>query len=239
MIILRLRSTKIGKIRFASHRDIAKVWERAFRRANIPLIYSEGFSPRPKIAYGLALPTGAESECEYLDVKVDDERIGISRILEIPEQLTELLPEGIKVTGMTEINSKAISLQQAVTACAWEMTIAQDKNYVDQWITNVLDSKELIVERTRKGKNVKDDIRPFIVGIDESEINEEGQVVLKAELRTQPRSLRPSEFMKSKLPNLTQIKLCRKKQFIETGDKRLDPLEVGQSLETNMELCSS
>ncbi len=239
MIILRLRSTKIGKIRFASHRDIAKVWERAFRRANIPLIYSEGFSPRPKIAYGLALPTGAESECEYLDVKVDDERIGISRILEIPEQLTELLPEGIKVTGMTEIDSKAISLQQAVTACAWEMTIAQDKNYVDQWITNVLGSKELIVERTRKGKNVKDDIRPFIVGIDESEINEEGQVVLKAELRTQPRSLRPSEFMKSKLPNLTQIKLCRKKQFIEIGDRRLDPLEVGQSLETNMELCSS
>tara|TARA_B100000902_G_C27206065_1_gene861715 strand:+ start:382 stop:1101 length:720 start_codon:yes stop_codon:yes gene_type:complete len=239
VIILRLRSTKIGKIRFASHRDIAKVWERAFRRANIPLIYSEGFSPRPKIAYGLALPTGAESECEYLDVKVDDERIGISRILEIPEQLTELLPEGIKVTGMTEINRKAISLQQAVTACAWEMTIAQDKNYVDQWITNVLDSKELIIERTRKGKNVKDDIRPFIVGIDESEINEDGQVVLKAELRTQPRSLRPSEFMKSKLPNLTQIKLCRKKQFIETGDRRLDPLEVGRSLETNMELCSS
>ena len=239
MIILRLRSTKIGKIRFASHRDIAKVWERAFRRANIPLIYSEGFSPRPKIAYGLALPTGAESECEYLDVKVDDERIGISRILEIPERLTELLPEGIKVTGMTEINSKAVSLQQAVTACAWEMTIAQDKNYVDQWITNVLDSKELIVERTRKGKNVKDDIRPFIVGIDESEINEEGQVVLRVELRTQPRSLRPSEFMKSKLPNLTQVNLCRKKQFIETGDRRLDPLEVGQSLETSMELCSS
>ena len=239
MIILRLRSTKIGKIRFASHRDIAKVWERAFRRAKIPLIYSEGFSPRPKIAYGLALPTGAESECEYLDVKVDDERIGISRILEIPEQLTELLPEGIKVTGMTEINSKAISLQQAVTACAWEMTIAEDKSSVDQWVTNVLDSKELIVERTRKGKNVKDDIRPFIVGIDESEINEEGHVVLKVELRTQPRSLRPSEFMKSKLPNLTQVELCRKKQFIETGDRRLDPLEVGQSLGTNMELCSS
>ena len=49
MILLRVRSTKNGKIRFASHRDIAKVWERAFRRAKIPLIYSEGFSPRPKI----------------------------------------------------------------------------------------------------------------------------------------------------------------------------------------------
>ena len=105
MILLRVRSTKNGKIRFASHRDIAKVWERAFRRAKIPLIYSEGFSPRPKIAFGLALPTGAESECEYLDVKVDDERISTSQILEIPELITKLLPEGMKVTGMTEIDS--------------------------------------------------------------------------------------------------------------------------------------
>ena len=74
MIILRLHSTKKGKIRFASHRDIAKVWERALRRANIPLIYSEGFSPRPKIAFGLALPTGAESECEYLDVQINNKK---------------------------------------------------------------------------------------------------------------------------------------------------------------------
>ncbi len=58
-MILRLQTTKIGKIRFASHRDIAKVWERSLRRAEIPLVYSEGFSPRPKIAFGLALPTGA------------------------------------------------------------------------------------------------------------------------------------------------------------------------------------
>ena len=239
MIILRLRSTKIGKIRFASHRDIAKVWERAFRRANIPMIYSEGFSPRPKIAYGLALPTGAESECEYLDVRINDERIDISRVMEIPELLTDLLPEGMRVTGMTEIDKKATSLQQAVTACAWEITVAEDKDYVDKWITTVVESKELIIERTRKGKIVTDDIRPFIMSVDGSKIGEDGYVVLKAELRTQPRSLRPSEFMKSKQPNLTQLKLRRQKQFIDTRDGRLDPLEVGQSLETNMELCSS
>ena len=67
---------------------------------------------------------------------------------------------------------------------------------------------------------------------------EEGHVVLNAELRTQPRSLRPSEFLKSKQPYLTQLNLRRKRQFIDTGDKRLDPLEVGRSLEANMELCS-
>ena len=72
MLALRLRSTKTGKIRFASHRDIAKVWERTLRVSNIPLVYSQGFSPRPKISYGLVLPTGAESDCEFIDIQVDD-----------------------------------------------------------------------------------------------------------------------------------------------------------------------
>ena len=73
-MILRLQTTKLAN-RFASHRDIAKVWERSLRRAEIPLVYSEGFSPRPRIAFGLALPTGAESECEYLDFHLDDQNM--------------------------------------------------------------------------------------------------------------------------------------------------------------------
>ena len=86
-MILRLQTTKIGKIRFASHRDIAKVWERSLRRAEIPLVYSEGFSPRPRIAFGLALPTGAESECEYLDFHLDDQKYETSNISSIPKFL--------------------------------------------------------------------------------------------------------------------------------------------------------
>ena len=107
-MILRLQTTKIGKIRFASHRDIAKVWERSLRRAEIPLIYSEGFSPRPKIAFGLALPTGAESECEYLDFHLDDKRYEACRIKSIPEELTNFLPEGIEITGMVKMQGKYV-----------------------------------------------------------------------------------------------------------------------------------
>ncbi|HVT77145.1 MAG TPA: TIGR03936 family radical SAM-associated protein, partial [Acidimicrobiales bacterium] len=64
---LRIRYTKLGKVRWISHRDIARCVERAVRRAKLPVAYSEGFSPRPRIAFGLALPTGAESSAEYLD----------------------------------------------------------------------------------------------------------------------------------------------------------------------------
>ena len=65
---VRFRFTKTGKIRFTSHRDVARMWERALRRARLPVAYTEGCSPRPKLSFGLALPTGCESNAEYLDV---------------------------------------------------------------------------------------------------------------------------------------------------------------------------
>ena len=65
---LRIRFAKIGRVRWTSHRDVARMWERALRRARLPVAYTEGFSPRPKLSFGLALPTGCESEAEYLDV---------------------------------------------------------------------------------------------------------------------------------------------------------------------------
>ena len=68
---LRIRFSKHGKVRFTSHRDVARIWERSLRRAGIPVACSAGFSPRPKISFGLALPTGYSSDAEYLDVEVD------------------------------------------------------------------------------------------------------------------------------------------------------------------------
>ena len=67
---VRLRFTKVGKVRWTSHRDLARMLERAFRRTQLPLAYSGGFSPRPKVSFGLALPTGAESVAEYLDLEL-------------------------------------------------------------------------------------------------------------------------------------------------------------------------
>ena len=64
----RMRFSKLGKIRFTSHRDVARIWERALRRATLPVAYTEGYSPHPKLSFGLALSTGHESLGEYLDV---------------------------------------------------------------------------------------------------------------------------------------------------------------------------
>ena len=65
---IRIAFSKHGKVRFTSHRDIARIWERALRRSALPVAYSEGFNPRPRLSFGLALSTGHESNGEYIDV---------------------------------------------------------------------------------------------------------------------------------------------------------------------------
>src|SRR5512132_125321 len=67
---LRLRYAKRGRLRFSSHRDFQRAFERALRRAAVPMAYSAGFNPHPKISFAGAAPTGAASEAEYLEIAV-------------------------------------------------------------------------------------------------------------------------------------------------------------------------
>ena len=113
----RVRFAKRGKVRFLSHRDLARVWERALRRAGIRVAYSEGFSPRPRLSFGLALSTGYESLGEYLDIDLVDD-------LE-PDELVALvnpsLPVGMEAQAAIRIPPGTDSLQQAVTSSSWEI----------------------------------------------------------------------------------------------------------------------
>ena len=72
---LRIRFSKLGKVRFVGHRDVARIMERALRRCGVPVTYSEGFSPRLRMSFGLALPTCYESEAEYLDVPLNPDLV--------------------------------------------------------------------------------------------------------------------------------------------------------------------
>src|SRR5690348_5762632 len=88
---VRICYAKRGRLRFTSHRDFARAFERALRRAEVPMAYSAGFTPHPKISYVGASPTGAASEAEYLE-------IGLTREVDLDELRTMLdaaLPEGL------------------------------------------------------------------------------------------------------------------------------------------------
>ena len=95
---LRLRYTKRGRLRFTSHRDIARAFERALRRAQVPMAYSAGFSPHPKISWVGAAPTGVASEAEYVEISVAV-RVDLEQLR---AALDDSLPEGIDVVEVVE-----------------------------------------------------------------------------------------------------------------------------------------
>jgi radical SAM-linked protein len=95
---LVVRYAKRGKMRFASHRDVARAFERGVRRAGLPIAYSPGFSPHPKISYAGGAPTGVASEAEYLSLALTARQT----VTLVCEQLDAALPDGIDVIDVTE-----------------------------------------------------------------------------------------------------------------------------------------
>ena len=240
MTPIRIKFTKDGKIRFTSHRDVARIWERSLRMANVPMVYSEGYSPRPRIAFGLALPTGYESDGEYIDIQLDDAQPMGFGIDELAVVLNKALPQGMGVVDTAILEPRTPSLQQAVTSCVWDITVKQTIDDLNEWTARVLDASSIVLERERKGKRVTDDLRPFIHNLDV--IRPSGatsDTVLRAELGTQPRSLRPSELLSALEPSIDARLVRRRTQWIEQDGARLEPLQVGAAPVPRTTECAS
>ncbi|KOT35895.1 radical SAM protein [Streptomyces caelestis] len=114
---IRLRYTKRGRLRFTSHRDFQRAFERALRRAEVPMAYSAGFTPHPKVSYANAAPTGTGSEAEYLEIALTEPRD--------PERLRALLdesmPAGLDIVDAVE--ARASGLADRLTASVWELRL--------------------------------------------------------------------------------------------------------------------
>lgn len=216
---VRIRFSKLGKIRFTSHRDVARVWERALRRATIPVAYSEGFSPHPKLSFGLALSTGHESLGEYLDV---DLAHGVAiDVEELPARLDPCLPVGLDVQAAAEIAPGTPSLQQAVTSCTWRIEVTGlGTTELNEQVDRLLAADQLIATRERKGQPVTDDLRPALLSLTVDD------VTLEAELATQPRGFRPSELVGLLGEGADEGRVCRMHQWITADGARREPLPL-------------
>lgn len=255
---MRARFTKRGKVRFLSHRDIARVWERALRKVDLPIAYTEGFTPRPKVHFGLALSVGHESLGEYLDIDLESPLdtstcpgdLASRPYDDVARRLCDALPDGIDCVALAAITGPGMSLQEAVTSCTWSIVIeGGSASEAADAVAAVLAAPSLIINRERKGKVTKDDIRPYVrslyldpdqgralatIGqpgvppapIASAELAAAGGVALVAELGTQPRTLRPAELVAALGPGWRERRVCRLHQWIDHGDERLEPLAV-------------
>jgi radical SAM-linked protein len=198
---IRLRYAKLGKVRFLGHRDLARVWERSWRKAQLPIVYTEGFSPRPKMHFGLALSVGFESLGEYLDIDVPDVRdidvpdeVAVD-VEALPARLTPMLPDGVEVQAAAVIERSTTSLQEAVTSCTWHLEVAgPPSDAIADAGERLMAADTVELGRERKGKVTVDDIRPYVRSITTSGPGHRG-TRLEVELGTQPRGLRPTELV--------------------------------------------
>jgi radical SAM-linked protein len=115
---VRLRYAKRGRLRFTSHRDIARLFERALRRAEIPMAFSAGFSPHPKVSWVGAAATGVASEAEYVEIALAEERAPE----DVRKALDASLPDGIDVLEAVT-GQPGTSLPDLVTASRWRIEL--------------------------------------------------------------------------------------------------------------------
>lgn len=247
---IRFRFSKLGKVRFTSQRDVARMWERALRRAEMPLAYTEGFSPRPQLSFGLALPTGAESLAEYVDVALDPVRAEARGIemATLPGTLDPLLPDGIAVEEAVEVGRPADSLQEMVTSCSWTMRLAgPTRAQLAASVDALLAADTVVITRERKGREELDDLRPSVLALHVTDEDpDDGRTVgLVAELSTRPRGVRPVELVRGLIAASAPVagapidgradsglsgsipvldRACRTHQWIERDGLRQEPL---------------
>jgi radical SAM-linked protein len=165
----RIHFEKLTRMRFTSHLDLHRSLERTIRRAHLPLAYSQGFNPRPRINLASALPLGYTSEAEMMDIWLE-ESIEPERLL---EALQAASPPGLAVKEVSEVDLKTPALQTQVVSSEYEVTPVPEeiKEELLKKIVEVLEAEHIIRER----RNKTYDLRPLIEDLHVSEEGAEGQ----------------------------------------------------------------
>ncbi|MGH4024009.1 MAG: TIGR03936 family radical SAM-associated protein, partial [Pseudonocardiaceae bacterium] len=198
MCRVRLRYAKRGKLRFTSHRDVARTFERALRRAGLPMAYSQGFSPHPKISWVGAAPTGTASEAEYVEIQL----VAEADPEVVRAEVDAVLPDGITV--LDGVLAGPGRLAERIEASQWRIEIpGVGADQLRHAATALLDTPEVLVERViKEGKRCLD-ARAAIVSlmVEESPIPAPGADrppecgILNAVVRQVSPAVRPDDVL--------------------------------------------
>lgn len=159
MYILRCKYLRGKEVKFISHLDLMRAVERAVRRAGIPVDFSEGFNPRPKIVFALPLPVGVTSSGEYADFTFS-EKISVDKFI---QSINSELPEGIKIISAEELQAKG-SIMADVRQAEYELIAEYEGTFehAKALMEDILAKRELIADKKLENGIKKLDIRPMI-----------------------------------------------------------------------------
>jgi len=158
---IRVNFAKTSAMRFTGHLDLFRTWERTIRRAGLPLAYSQGFNPHPKIALACALPLGFTSQAEVIDIWLEAD----GDLSAVQAALEKAAPPGIQIQSIEEVDARLPALQTVVDSAEYEITLLEACPRLDERLATLLASETL--PRQRRGKDY--DLRPLILSVERLE----------------------------------------------------------------------
>ena len=174
--LMRIRVTyaKHSELRYTGHLDLQRVWERTLRRSGLPIVFSQGFNPLPKLQLASALPLGIESVCEVMDFWLGEKLA----LVDIAHQLNAALPPGLKINDLQETELRGPALETQLKSAEYRVTYRDpvDLKWIEKKVTEVLAANSL--PRERRGKAY--DLRPLI---EELRVEPDGSLWMKLAIR--------------------------------------------------------
>lgn len=152
---IRVTFAKSEPMRFTSHLDLYRAWERLLRRAGLPLIFSQGYNPRPRLQLAAPLPLGITSQCEIIDFWISN---GQGTLEAINSLLIQARPPGIEILEVKTIPADSPPLQKKVIEAEYLVDIFEPVPTLNQKIKSLLEAKTIV--RQKRGKSY--DLRPLI-----------------------------------------------------------------------------
>ncbi|MBC8334600.1 MAG: DUF2344 domain-containing protein [Anaerolineales bacterium] len=167
---LRISFSKEGPLRFIGHLDLHHIWQRSIRRAGLPLVYSQGFHPQPKIQLASALALGFSSRAEVVDIWIEENRIQTS---DIGEKLQSAVPEGIAILDVQEVELGSPALQTQIVSSEYEVTLLDENpaSLINEKLATLMEAESILRPKRVKHKKRKHftsapptyDLRPLIL----------------------------------------------------------------------------
>ncbi len=222
---VRLKFTKLGILKLISHLETVTLFQNLFMRLDIPIVFSQGFNPIPKMEFANPLSLGVESEAEYLQFKIK----GHYPLDQLPQRLNDLLPEGIKITDLFYTDQKLINLSSSIQAIEYQIRLAES------WLNEEMETK---IEDLKTTPNIIAIQKDKKGGLKEKknlysllELNKE-ECCLKISFRTGDGAANLFDYLhfifQKEKRELLQAKILRTAQYIISKDQRdkLDPIAI-------------
>jgi radical SAM-linked protein len=185
---VRLTFSKNGAMRYVGHLDLFRSWERTFRRSGLPIAYSQGFHPQPRMNLACALPLGFTSQCELLDAWLEQELPP----QHIQESLSQAVPPGLLVKEIERIDLSAPSLQSQVVSAVYTITLLDSVPDIAARLSRVTSAEQL--PRLRRNKPY--DLRPLMENLSLDLNKESGKQILQVQLAAREAATgRPEELL--------------------------------------------